>query len=224
MADEVFQRQRAFLDTRAGGHLRQRQAQAHARLQQVHHDQAQHQRYQRGGNKPAHGLGTDAANGSRITHAGNTHHQGGEHQRRNDHLDQAQEDVGQNGQLVGKRFDRFFATSHFTPAVAGNDTQHHGGQDHLGQSIKFHGISLYCFVKLILCSVRSGHCRAVHQHRSACFYPAAGVSLPRRAGIKTESGRAVIRQIPHHTASRQAKAAGCASAGKLVAAHRDAAQ
>jgi hypothetical protein len=78
----------------------QRQVQRHARLQDVDHDQAQGQRYQRGADEPAHGLAADAANRLGVAHLGDAHHQGGDHQRRDDHLDQTQENVGEDGHAI----------------------------------------------------------------------------------------------------------------------------
>ena len=70
----------------------------------MHHDQAQGQRHQRGQHEPAQRLDPDAADRGGILHMGDAHNQGREHQGRDDHPDQAQENVGDDGQVCGGGF------------------------------------------------------------------------------------------------------------------------
>ena len=73
----------------------QRQVEVVARPQDVDQDHAEQQRYQRGADEPEHRLAADAADRLGVAHVRDADHQGREHQRRDDHLDQPQEDVGE---------------------------------------------------------------------------------------------------------------------------------
>src|SRR3954464_8448160 len=90
--DEEFL-ERESRDREAGGLslFRQRAGEVGAGLQQIDHDEAEQQRDEGGGNEPAQRLGEDAAELGAAAHMGDAADQGGEYQRRNDHLDQAQE-------------------------------------------------------------------------------------------------------------------------------------
>ena len=112
MDEEFFKRERR--DRQAGGLslLRQRAGEVGAGLQQIDHDEAEQQRDEGGGNEPAQRLGEDAAELRAGAHMGDAADQGGEHQRRDDHLDQAQEQHGDQvyarcdlGAVVGKEIE-----------------------------------------------------------------------------------------------------------------------
>ena len=74
VGNKVLERQGARIDRAGCRDLWQGQAKANARGQQVHHNQANRQRDNRGPDKPGHGLGPDPANGGRILHMGNANH------------------------------------------------------------------------------------------------------------------------------------------------------
>ena len=77
-----------------------RQVHADAGLEQVDHRKTQRQRHDRGEQEPGERLGADAADLGRASHMGDARDQGREHERRDDHLDQAQEDGGDEAQDI----------------------------------------------------------------------------------------------------------------------------
>jgi hypothetical protein len=115
------------------------QVQARARMQQVDHQQAQQQRDGRGADEPAHGLGADPADGGGVLHVGDAGHQGGEDQRRDDHLDQPQEQVGAHLEPL----DRLGGLGRVEVLVAGpadQDPEDHGRDDQIGEAL-VHAVS-----------------------------------------------------------------------------------
>ncbi|MGY4316603.1 hypothetical protein ACVWW1_005930 [Bradyrhizobium sp. JR3.5] len=80
-------------DRQAGrlGLVGQRAGEIGAGLQQVDHHEAEQQRDKGGGDEPAHGLGKDAPELGAASHMGDAADEGREHEWRDDHLDQAQE-------------------------------------------------------------------------------------------------------------------------------------
>jgi hypothetical protein len=71
--------------------VRQRAGEIRAGLQQIDHDEAEQQRDERRADEPAHGLGEDPPELGAAAHMGDAADQGREHQGRDDHLDQPQE-------------------------------------------------------------------------------------------------------------------------------------
>ncbi len=142
VGDEVLEVQRAGLQVEAGGRFRQRHAEGGARLQQVGEEQADEQRAERGADEPAERLGTNAADRLRVAHVGQAGDQGGEDQRGNDHLDQAQEDVGQDAEVAGDFLGRGRRRRQRMAGIADDDAEDHGDADPGGQAIHFHA----CFL------------------------------------------------------------------------------
>ena len=91
MGQEFLDRERRH---RQSGRLRlvwQRAREVRAGLQQIDHHEAEQQRYEGSADEPAHGLGKNPPQLGATAHMRNAADQRGEHQRRDDHLDQAQE-------------------------------------------------------------------------------------------------------------------------------------
>jgi hypothetical protein len=87
------------------------------------------QRDERGGQEPADGLAEHAPDRLGVAHVRNAHHQRGEHQRADQHLDQAQEHVGDDGHVVGDLLGRLLVRKAREDHVAHDDAEHHGDQD-----------------------------------------------------------------------------------------------
>jgi len=124
-------------NARAGGVIGQGERKPHTRLHQGHHHQTQAQGHQGGQHEPAEGLGTDTTHGAGVAHLGDTDHQGSEDQGSDDHLDQAQEDIGQDRDVIGEI--RSLICGKHPIALAGEDAKHHGDEDGDRQFIHFHG-------------------------------------------------------------------------------------
>jgi len=138
VGDEVLEVEGAGLEVEAGSRFRQRYVQCFARLEQVGEDQTDQQRAERGADEPADGAATDAADGLGITHVGEAGDQGGEDQRGDDHLDQAQEDVGQDAEIAGDFLGRCRARCQRVAGVADDDAEDQRNADPGGQAIHFH--------------------------------------------------------------------------------------
>ena len=102
---------------------------ADAGLEQVHQDQAERQRHQRGADEPQHRLAAHPADRSRVGHVADADDQGREHQRRDDHLDQPQEDHAAERDVGGERLLRGRAGELVVDQPAGGDPQHHREDD-----------------------------------------------------------------------------------------------
>src|SRR5262249_7693811 len=100
MGDELLHRQRSDLQVGGGLGIGQRQIEVVAGTQDVDEDHAGEQRCQRRADEPGHGLGADAADLLRVAHVRDADDQRREHERGDDHLDQAQEDVGDQRDVV----------------------------------------------------------------------------------------------------------------------------
>jgi hypothetical protein len=85
--------------------------------------------HQRRGDEPAERLGADAADGLRVANIGQPRHQGGEDQRRDDHLDQAQEDVGDDAEVTGDVPGRFRSRRGLVADIADEDAEDQRGKD-----------------------------------------------------------------------------------------------
>ncbi|MNT28717.1 hypothetical protein D3C72_1644240 [compost metagenome] len=110
-------------------YIRQWQAQVGTQLHQVRQHHAQRQRNQRGNDEPAHGFQADAAGRLAVAHVGDTDRQGREHQQRNDHLDQAQEDVGDDGNIASDLSAELGIRESGVASIADNNAEDHGNQD-----------------------------------------------------------------------------------------------
>jgi hypothetical protein len=86
-----------------------------------------------------HGLGADAADGGGVFHVGDAGHQGGEDQRRDDHLDQPQEDVGDHRQVAGRALGRD-RVEELVTGPADRDPEDHGRDDQIGEAL-VHAVS-----------------------------------------------------------------------------------
>jgi hypothetical protein len=107
----------------------QRQAEVLARLEQVGHDQAEDQRDERGGDEPAERLAEHSTDRLRVAHVGDADDQRREHQRPDQHLDQAQEHVGHDRHVAGDLRRRLLVGKAREDHVAEDDPDHHRDQD-----------------------------------------------------------------------------------------------
>ena len=86
---------------------RERKIEAAARLQQVDENQAEGERDQAGADEPAERLGADPAERGGVAHMGDSDDQRREDQRRDDHLDQVQEERRQDREIAGDVLEAF---------------------------------------------------------------------------------------------------------------------
>ena len=93
----------AVCDAARGGRRRERQVEADARVEQSDEDQAERQRHEAGEDEPAERAHADAAERGDVAHVRDAGDQRREDQRRDDHLDQAQEQRGDDAEIVGDR-------------------------------------------------------------------------------------------------------------------------
>ncbi|MNS89165.1 hypothetical protein D3C72_1231690 [compost metagenome] len=133
VVNEFTQRELARGQVGGCAHIRQRQSQVVARLQHIGQHHAQQQRHERCRQKPQHGLEEHPANRCGIAHVRNAHDQGGEHQRPDQHLDQTQKDIGDQGDIAGDFLDLGRVRHAGMDDIAHHDTQHHGGQNDQGR-------------------------------------------------------------------------------------------
>ena len=128
MGQELLDRERR---DRQAGRLRlvgQRAGKVGAGLQQIDHHEAEQQRDKGGADEPAHRLGEHAAELGAGAHMRDAADERGEHQRRDDHLDQAQEQHG----------DQVYVGRDFHPAVGHiveDDGPHHNAKRHRDQDV-----------------------------------------------------------------------------------------
>ena len=128
MGQKAFQAHPAHRQPGIHGLFRDRQVQTGAGMLEGNNHQPDQNGENGRGNKPYHGFTADPPNGRRFAQPHNAHRQGTEHQRRNDHLNQAQKHVGKqrnvfrpcgNGRLPGVSVD----------GRAGEDPQQHEDDD-----------------------------------------------------------------------------------------------
>ena len=100
-----------------------------ADLEHVDKQHAQRQRQQGSDNEPAQGADADTADRTAVLHAGNAGYQCAEHQRRDDHLDQPQEHISDDGEIRGDFLRSRFVRRQVVADVAGHDAQHHADQN-----------------------------------------------------------------------------------------------
>ena len=144
MSDKVFQVQRAGFQVQPGGGFWQRHVQRVARVQHIGKNQADEQRAKRGADEPAQRPAADAAHRTGVTHARQASHQGGEHQRGDDHLDQAQKDIGEDAEIRGDFLGLRRRGGQGVAGITHNHPQHQGAADPGGQPVHFHDGFLSC--------------------------------------------------------------------------------
>ncbi|MGY3370077.1 hypothetical protein ACVWZL_007202 [Bradyrhizobium sp. GM2.4] len=134
MGQEFFDREGG---NRQAGRLRlvrQRTREIRAGLEQIDHHEAEHQRDERGADEPAHGLGEDAAELGARAHMSNAADQGRKYQRRDDHLDQAQENHGDQVDGRGPVAPR--VGQEIVDRRAHDDAEHHRHQNELRKPVR----------------------------------------------------------------------------------------
>ncbi|AEK60525.1 hypothetical protein CFU_0690 [Collimonas fungivorans Ter331] len=129
MRNKILQVEAAGIEFGVCSYRRQRQVERMADLQHVDKQHAQRQRQQRSNHEPAEGADADAAHRAAVLHAGDARHQGAEHQRCNDHLDQAQEYIGDDGEVAGDFFCRGFIRRQVVADIADHDPEDHADHD-----------------------------------------------------------------------------------------------
>ncbi len=128
MGQKLFDREGRGRQSRRGRLVRQGAGEIGAGLQQIDHHEAEQQRDERCADEPAHGLGEDAAETRTAAHMGDAADQGCEHQRRDDHLDQAQEQHG----------DQVYVGGDVSPDIGKiieDQRAHHDAQRHRDQDV-----------------------------------------------------------------------------------------
>jgi hypothetical protein len=133
VGDEILCRQRGDLEIGRGLGVGQRQVEVVAGAQDVDQHEAHEQRHQRRSHEPQHRLGADAADDLGIAHMGDADHERREHQRRNDHLDQAQEDVGHQRDVIGDAFRHRRIGPQRMAGIADRDAEQHADQNDGGE-------------------------------------------------------------------------------------------
>ncbi len=138
MGDEAMQREGVRRSRRRAGRHGFRQMHVRARLQQLNHHQTQHQRHDRGADEPGHGLDAEPPDRGGVLHMGDARHKGGEHQRRDDHLDQTQKDVGD--EIEVRRGGRsLIRRQKFIQAPARHNAEDHSPDDEVSENT-FHTV------------------------------------------------------------------------------------
>ena len=114
------------------------EVEADAGLKQVHQDQAERQRNQAGEDEPAERADADAAERGDVAHVRDARDERREDERRDDHLDQAQEQRGDDAEIVGDRLQplgrrRRAVVDRIIDRPPGDDPEHQRDQDEPGQ-------------------------------------------------------------------------------------------
>ena len=90
--------------------------------------------------EPQHRFAAHAAHGSQVPQFGNPDHEGGKHQRRDYHLDQAQKDGGQKLD-IGRECLDFLRIQIDMEHITHHDSQNHGNENEEGEDVSaFHGL------------------------------------------------------------------------------------
>jgi len=95
-------------------------------------EEADNERESRG-DEPSHGLDADAPDRRGVAHVRDPHDQGGEHQRRDDHLDEAQEDVGEQRDVAGGGLRHLGCGQELVAHAADQYAEHHACENPRGQ-------------------------------------------------------------------------------------------
>ena len=139
VGDEVLEVERGGLDAACGGRRRERQVEADAGVKQRDEDQAERQRDEARKDEPEERADADAAERGDVAHVRDAGDQRREDQRRDDHLDQPQEQRGDDAEIVGDRLQPRRACGRAVvdrgvDRPAGDDAEHQRDQDVAGQS------------------------------------------------------------------------------------------
>ena len=127
--DELLHRERRDLEVGRGLRVGQRQVEIVAGTQHVDEDHTQQKRHQRGPDEPDHRLGADAADRFGVAHVRHTDDQRREHERRYDHLNQAQEDVGEQRDVIGDGLGGCRIGPQDMAGIADEDAEDHADED-----------------------------------------------------------------------------------------------
>ncbi len=111
----------------------QRQLEIGARLEHVREHHPEQQRDERRRDEPCERLEPDATDGLRVAGAGDARDDGREHQRRDDHLDETQEDVGEHPEVAGDRRGGRRIGCVLVRDMAGDDAESSRDKDHDGE-------------------------------------------------------------------------------------------
>ena len=133
---EFLERERRHLQVGRCASVGQRQVQRIAGPEDIDQDHAEDQRYQRRTDEPTHGLQTDASDGLGVSHVRDADDQRGKYQRRDDHLDQPQEDIGEQRDVTGSGLRGFRRREQLVAHPAHADTCHHRNEN---PGRQFHG-------------------------------------------------------------------------------------
>ena len=101
MGDEFLERQRRGLEICRCAGFRQRQVELVARPQEVDHDQADEQRDEGSADEPKQRFAANAPDRGGVAHMSDADDQRREDERRDDHLDQPQEQIGDEADITG---------------------------------------------------------------------------------------------------------------------------
>jgi hypothetical protein len=129
VAHEVLERELRSGQIGRRADVRQRKPQVLAGLQEIGHDEADDQRDQRCREKPAERLAEHAAHRLGIAHVRDAYHQGGEHQRPDQHLDETQEHVRHDRDVARDLRGCLLVGEAREDHVADENAEHHGNQD-----------------------------------------------------------------------------------------------
>eukprot|EP01137_Pigoraptor_chileana_P019378 Opistho-2@80349 len=101
VGEEILEVEGNLVDAAGRVNRRQREVEADTGLEEVDEDQAQRERDEAGADEPQDRTTTDATERCGIAHMCDARDEGGEDQRRDDHLDQVEEDRGDDREIVG---------------------------------------------------------------------------------------------------------------------------
>src|SRR5262249_11755847 len=97
------------------------------------------ERYQRRADEPDHRLTANAADRLGVAHVRHADHEGREHERRDDHFNKSQEDVGEQRDVIGDSLCRFRIRPQNVTGVTDENTQHHADENNRGE-FRTHGL------------------------------------------------------------------------------------
>ena len=137
--DEILEVERGGLDAARGGGGRDRQVEPDAGMKRSHEDQPERQRHQTREDEPADRTQADAAERGDVAHVRDSGDQRREDERRDDHLDQPQEQGGDDAEVIGDGLQplgarRRAVVDRVVRRPAGDDPEHQRDQDELRQS------------------------------------------------------------------------------------------
>jgi len=139
VGDEIVEVEAAGFDAAGRGGWRKRKVEADAGAENMHEDQAERQRKQAGADEPDQRANADAAERGDVAHVRDARDQSGKDQRRDDHLDQPQEQSGDDAQIFRDRRQprralRAAIVDHRIGDPARDDSEHECDQDVAGQA------------------------------------------------------------------------------------------